>query len=195
MEKVTCTNCGMDNPLNSKYCSRCGHELPVPVPVVEPVVVEEETFTSRFNKHKVLAGVVFGIILFCLIGYGISHLISRRFLAEKFKSSAMDNVMATLVSEMNKQCPVMIDQYTRLDNIESLPGKTLQYNYTLIGFDQASVSAEALKENIEPQLVNTIKTNPQMQVFRMYKTTFVYNYKDEAGNSFLKISVTPDQYE
>ena len=97
--------------------------------------------------------------------------------------------------EANKSCPITIDQYTRLDHVKALPDKVLQYDYTLIGITKAQVNPDALKENIESKIVDNIKTNPQMQIFRMNKATFVYNYRDKNGETILKISITPDMYE
>ena len=40
--------------------------------------------------------------------------------------------MMAAASEINKTCPIMVDQYTQLDNALALPDNSFQYNYTLI---------------------------------------------------------------
>ena len=49
-----------------------------------------------------------------------------------FKKPAFDKVMMEAASEINKTCPVMVDNVTRLDNSIALPNNVFQYNYTLV---------------------------------------------------------------
>jgi hypothetical protein len=111
-----------------------------------------------------------------------------------FKSPSVDEMMAKTASEFNKTCPMMVDQITRMDNAIALPGKIFQYNYTLINMDAALIEIEELKRNLEPVIVNTVKTSPELKLFRDKEITMVYYYRDSNGNYMFKISVGPNQY-
>jgi hypothetical protein len=52
-----------------------------------------------------------------------------------------------------------------------------------------------LKEYLEPNITNFVRTNPDMKFQRDNKVTINYYYKDKDGNYLFTISVTPGQYE
>ncbi len=88
----------------------------------------------------------------------------------------------------------MVDKDTRLDNAIALPGNILQYNYTLVTLSKAELNLEYIKETFEPKIINSVKTNPDLKIFRANKTTMVYNYNDKEGTFVYRITVTPDLY-
>ena len=89
----------------------------------------------------------------------------------------------------------MIDQYTRLDNTVAFPNKSFQYNYTLINMDKSEVNLDTVKKYIEPGIINNVKTNPDLKIYRENNTTMIYNYRDKNGVFVLKIAVTPEMYK
>ena len=89
----------------------------------------------------------------------------------------------------------MIDSETRLDNTITLPPKIFQYNYTLVNIEKETVDIIALKEYIEPNITNFVRTNPDMKFQRDNKVTVNYYYQDKDRNYLFTISVTPEQYE
>lgn len=102
--------------------------------------------------------------------------------------------MMEAASELNKSCPIMVDQQTRLDNVVALPDNAFQYNYTLVAYDKSEINIDTVKKYIEPTLVNTVRTNPDLKSFREHNVTMIYNYRDKHGVFVLKIPVTPAQY-
>lgn len=111
-----------------------------------------------------------------------------------FKPPTFDEVMMAAASEINKSCPMMVDADTQLDNAIALPNNVFQYNYTLVNYKLKEIDIEVLRENIEPALINNVKTNPQMANLRENHVTVSYNYKDKEGLFILNISVTKDDY-
>jgi hypothetical protein len=89
----------------------------------------------------------------------------------------------------------MVDAETRLDNAVSLPKKVFQYNYTLVNVEKETANTEEMQKFLEPNIVNLVKTNPQMKPMRDLKTTINYYYKDKDGTFLFLISLTPDNYE
>ena len=52
-----------------------------------------------------------------------------------------------------------------------------------------------MRNFLEPTIINSVKTTPQMEIQRKNKTTINFHYKDKNGVFLLLISVTPDKYE
>jgi hypothetical protein len=109
-------------------------------------------------------------------------------------SPTFDKVLMQTASELNKTCPVMVDKETRLDNAVALPENVFQYNYTLINVVKDSVNIQAFEDIMKPMILNIVKTNPDLKIFRDNKVTMSYNYQDMNGVFITKISVVADQY-
>ena len=142
--------------------------------------------TDTTNKRKVAIGAIFGILFFGISYFGVQQIF--------FKAPTFDKVMMQNASELNKNCPIMIDKYTKLDNVIALPNNTFQYNYTLVDIIKAEVNSDTIRKYIEPGIMNYVKTNPEMKIFRDNKTTINYYYKDKNGVFVLNITVTPEIY-
>ncbi len=97
-------------------------------------------------------------------------------------------------SELNKTCPIMIDEDTRLDNAIALPGKVFQYNYTLNAYTKEEVRVDTAQKYLFPGIINNVKTNPDMHYFRDHQVTITFNYRDSDGVFITKFSVTHDMY-
>lgn len=113
--------------------------------------------------------------------------------------SAKDTVIKVLLdktaNELNKTCPMMVDSETRLDNATSLPGNVFQYNYTIVNYIKDSLDVDALKANLEPGILNQIKTNPELKLFRDNDVTLAYSYADKNGVFLLKMTFAPKDYK
>lgn len=88
----------------------------------------------------------------------------------------------------------MIDEETRLNGAEALPNKTFQYNYSLINYNKSELNTDTLRSNLEPGIIDNVKTNAALKVFRDNEVTLVYSYKDKQGVPVIDITVTPAIY-
>lgn len=138
------------------------------------------------EKKKTL-GIVVSVIAFALSYFAVQQLF--------FKPPTFDNTLMQAASELNKKCPVMVDNATRLDNAEALPGNIFQYNYTIVTRNKAEINIEDVRKSIEPGIINGIKTSPPLKLFRDNKVTMVYNYKDKMGVFLFTLSIAPDKYK
>lgn len=111
-----------------------------------------------------------------------------------FQAPSFDNAMMEVASEINASCPIMIDQDTRLDNTLALPDNTFQYNYTLVHIEKSQININDLTNHLEKTIVNNVKANPDLQIFRDNKTIMAYYYRDKNGVFMTRIEVTPDEY-
>jgi hypothetical protein len=153
----------------------------------------KEKQKSKFNTKKGLKyWAIFTICFACF--YAIGQLGGER-IAQLFRKPSFDKAMMEYASEINKHCPIMIDNVTRLENAIALPDNIFQYNYTIINSVKDSINVEGLKNYLEPSIVNFVKTNPDMKIVRDNKTTISYYYKDKNGVYLFTISVKPEQYE
>ena len=142
----------------------------------------DQTNNNKSKGIQTLLGVIAG---------GVAIVLVQQFF---FKAPTYDQVMMKAASELNKACPIMVDQETRLDNAVALPENIFQYNYTLINLEKAAVDVAELENYLRPTLINSVRTNPDMKVNRDNKTTMGYYYKDKNGEFLFKVLVTPDLY-
>jgi hypothetical protein len=185
MEKVNCSNCGADNSTKARYCSNCGYELPkITNDFISSDVQQERLLKPRNNKNYI--GIVVGVAFFAIAYFGTQKLF--------FNSGSIDKEMMNVANEINKSCPMMIDSETRLDNTVAMPDKVFQYNYTLVNLDKSQVDTVSAKKYLETNIVNQVKTNPQMKYQRDHQWILNYLYKDKNGIYLLMINVTPDKY-
>lgn len=126
-----------------------------------------------------------------IVGAGAIILVQQFF----FKTPSYDEAMVRGASEINKTCPMMVDDETRLDNAAALPNNVFQYNYTLVNFEKATTDVADLEEKVRPSIIGSVKTNPSMKPQRDHGTTLQYTYKDKNGEFLFKVDVTPDLYK
>ncbi len=213
MHYLKCNNCGHLNEVKSEYlvfCAICNKKLDNRyaewikhnsdksfedykqlICTTEKSDVPKEMPKSRKMKGlKYWIGFTVALAIFSAIGQ-----IGGEKLAGLFRKPAFDKALAETASEINKSCPIMIDNATRLDNVIALPDDVFQYNYTLISMTKDSINIDDFKEYLEPKITNFVKTNPDMQTMRDNKVTVNYYYQDKAGVYLFTISVKPGQYE
>ena len=107
---------------------------------------------------------------------------------------SFDKAMMKAASELNEVCPMMVDADTRLDNVVALPPNSFQYNYTLVNLSKSDVVVEEFRTYMLPQLINNVKTNPDMSSFRKNMVTMIYVYKDKLGEHITKFTISPEEY-
>lgn len=130
-------------------------------------------------------------IVIILVIFGLSSVLAKQLF---FNDPAFKKVMLEAASELNQSCPMMVDEETRLDNANVMGDDTFQYNYTLVNLEHSSVNISEMENFLEPMIVNLVRTNPDLEIYRENNITMAYNYKDRNGQFLLRILVTPDKY-
>ncbi len=183
--KNTCIHCHAENDLASKYCSTCGYALPV----VQAETNNDAVKTEKKPKNKTNLNVktVIGIVIGSVFGYYISQLIFN-------PSQSVDKKLTEMAEEMNKNCPMRLDEYTSLKNVVALPNKTVQYNYVLVGIKKAQVNLDTIKKYVFAGALQNAKTSPDMKNFRDNDVTMKYHYSDEDGVYVTQYVMTPEMY-
>jgi hypothetical protein len=137
------------------------------------------------NKRKNLIGAIAGVVTFAIVSYSVQKAFFKPF----------DQQLVEAASTINKTCPIMVDEDTRLDNSVALPGNIFQYNYTLINYEREDLNPDTLRKYLEPGIISTVATNPDLKIFRDHLTTMAYSYNDKNGAFVVKLSITPDMYK
>ncbi len=182
--KIICSNCQAENDENSKYCSVCGYKLTIVEKLNQKIEDGKQKDVNSNKKFdlKTFLGFIIGFIIMFFVSQSI------------FKPS-IDKQLAEVANEMNKTCPMNVDEYTILKNVIALPNKTLQYNYNLIGITKAEVNLDTVKKYVFPRVLQNVKSNPGMKLFRDNKVTLNYYYSDKNGVFVTKYIVKPEMYE
>lgn len=140
------------------------------------------------QNTKIITWQSLGISIALLVIYAIIYLPS---ILPDYNS-----LLSKTADEMSKTCPKMVDKGTRLDKVEALPNNIFQYNYTMVNVENVENSIEIvdIKSKFETEMLNAIKTEPGLKVFRDNNTTLGYRYLDKNGAEIFKVLITPDQY-
>ncbi|WP_319227900.1 zinc ribbon domain-containing protein [Draconibacterium orientale] len=184
MELIKCLHCNEDNKTNARYCRYCGYELPKAAPK-EPLEKQVAKQTKSSTKKKLIVALV-SVVAFVVAFLVVQQLVQRVF--------SFDKVLMKTASELNEACPFMVDAETRLDNAAAMPDNTFQYNYSLMTLVKDSIDISSFEAYLIPQITNNIKTNPDMELFRVNQVTMNYKYVDKNGVFITKISVGPEKY-
>lgn len=110
---------------------------------------------------------------------------------------AKQKVFELASDEVNKQCPITVDEMTRMDSTSySGADNTFSYFYTLTGVADDPAMKEPMKAQLEETLPETIKNTEEMKVYRDADVTVEYIYlSSKTQEELLRIKVTPDMYK
>lgn len=111
---------------------------------------------------------------------------------------AIDAELKKTCQELNKDMPMMIDEYTRLDSMSSTPGRIANYHYSLVQHDVDFVTPEDISTfdaQMKEELISNIKNNPDMDTFRKHDVILKYYYNDGNGKYFSMVEILPEEYK
>ncbi len=104
----------------------------------------------------------------------------------------IDSALIAAASQLNKNLPMMIDSETRFDSSIGI-NRTFRYNYTLVNYAAEDVDPDQLKESLEMQLINTVCTTKEMEIFTKNNVPVTYAYHGKNGTQIKTITVNPSQ--
>lgn len=100
-------------------------------------------------------------------------------------------------SYTKKHCPVLIDEFTRMDSMVYFPlTNTHSYYYAVTGSMDNADSMRNDKEELTKSLTDGVINSIDFKPYKDYHTTleFIY-YSDKTKKEMLKIAVTPQMYD
>lgn len=140
---------------------------------------------TAVKRKKIM--MFFGLIIILTLAFAIKKIY--------FKPATFESKLEILSLEMNKNCPMMIDQNTRLDGTEAKRGKTFQYNYTLVNMEKDNIKEDELQKFLYDQILDNMKNNPDLRYFVDHETTMSYSYKDKNNTPLFDLTFTSKDYQ
>ena len=153
--------------------------------------------TISFDEMKktVIIAASAGLLLGALSAFQVSRLVVRMVSSHKMTADAMvDANLRKAAEDFNKRCPVIVDNVLRYDSVTALSGKTIMHNCT-IDADSVDVCVEKFDKIFTSQILNNIRTNPQLAYMRDAGITFIYRYNDRNGVFLWEYTATPEMYK
>jgi hypothetical protein len=99
------------------------------------------------------------------------------------------------VQNGNRLCPIMADEFIRIDSFSMPKSKTFMQHGTAIGIVKEEANLDTIRKYIEPSLLENTRTNPQLKPARNSNVTFIYSFNDMNGEVFYEYTVTPEMYK
>ena len=129
------------------------------------------------------------------VGQFLSIRIYRRFL--KFGIESLDNgdikeVLQGFADEVNKTCPQILDEQTRLNRAVAGPGRKFTYMYTITGVEQ--LDKNDFINAMRPNLLENSQYSDEMESFRQMGAEIKWVYSQENGDEFAHITISPDEF-
>ena len=104
-----------------------------------------------------------------------------------------DELFKTSSEEVNKMCPMQIDEYTVLTNSVYFSGNFV-YSYIMDDniFDEYDISKYDWEKRQHQMMKNTFCTDPEFEPFRAYGINVAWKYYNPQGKHISKLEVHPD---
>jgi hypothetical protein len=145
-----------------------------------------ETETKKINLKSIIIIALAAVIGSIAGGYIYNGITGK---------NNFDKILVEAANEVNKTLPIMVDSETRLDSTMALPNKEYSYFYTLINYSVDEIDAVQFEKEMRPGIINQVKTNSDLEVFRNNNVTLNYVYRDKNLSEIVKIKVTPKDYK
>lgn len=110
------------------------------------------------------------------------------------KDKVVTKALEVIATSVNQECPVKVNSVTTMDSCRVMPGRVLKTFYTIAMVDAKHFDAATFERSSKPGLVYNIQTNDVFKVARDYDVVFIFEYKDDKGESLGEISVKPEDY-
>ena len=139
---------------------------------------------------KQVLGVIAFIISFVVSYHGVQLLMGAKEPTNAQMEKAIEQELPKVVEDLNKGCPVMVDEVTRLDKVWLQEKKTIGYGYTIIGLKASDIDGNAtalLKEGATANL----RGNADSMRLAKHGVSYGYIYKLN-GKVVAKLSIKPE---
>lgn len=139
---------------------------------------------TQAKRNKLINIVIFAIF-FALAYLGVQQFSGG--------SDAPEDVLPPLAEELNSKTPFMVDEFIRADSA-STKGNSFTYYYTITNAQKNDIDEAMVVNTVKPLMIEEIRTNEDMALYKKLKTTIVYSYYDANGELFTNITISPDDY-
>lgn len=135
-------------------------------------------------KRKLIFQIVLFAAIFLIAFFGTKIVLKE--------INAANQELIKTADELNKKCPKMIDQATRLDSVKAHQ-ETMSYYYSLVTIEQSiqTEEVERIKAFLNKNAQSNLDTTPQMDYYRKNKINLHYFYKNKQGIKLFEFTIKP----
>ena len=108
--------------------------------------------------------------------------------------SEKPKTLASATAFINDRCPEVVDTETRLDSVLLSQEDQLIYYYTLPNKESSGINPSAFNAFLLTEIIDNVRSNPDLRMHRDSSITFVFNYRDRKGELISEFSVAPERY-
>ena len=121
-----------------------------------------------------------------------SNKTNERTLKRMGKTSDIDEKLAILAEEMNKDLPKQLDEITVLKKIEVHENREVRYCYTIL--NDLNYNEEEIEAH-RKFMVQQVKQATTLNKFKSYGVTMAYAYYKQNGECIMLVKVYPEDYK
>lgn len=139
------------------------------------------------SKVKYLLGAM--VVCMATIGWQPSSKAEQK---TAFGNLYSEEFLTQVSNMMNSTLPMMVEEGVQWDSSYVGPGKTLNYNYTMLHYSASEIDGKVFANTIRPDLTNTICTTPETVLFPNNGVLLNFNYYDRDRSLITRVEVAPD---
>lgn len=99
------------------------------------------------------------------------------------------------VALINKNCPKMLDEETRLEKVVFTKPSLLIYNYSLVNVSIQNVDTAQFRTALWPGILSTIRVDKDLAGLRERQMNFEYRYYDQSKKLIYTFKISPGNYQ
>ncbi|TAE80146.1 MAG: hypothetical protein EAY81_10715, partial [Bacteroidetes bacterium] len=126
---------------------------------------------APYLKLKVAIGIVGTLAIIGGVGFGLYYAVVK----EELKTVVAKEQLLLSVQKTNQECPVMIDDETRLEGVMYHSEQhELEHRYTMVNMLADGYDAASVQEGVEEAIISNIKSDQSLAFAKANKVTFTY---------------------
>ncbi len=128
------------------------------------------------------AGLVVALLLGAIVGLLIWK--GRPFLSsagQRLENWTVDERLSREVAALNRQTPKMVDKITRLDRVEYVGQREIEYEYTLLTYKVDQLDVDLFLKRLRKNLLENYRSDRELAYFRRHSVVLRHRYKDNEG--------------
>jgi hypothetical protein len=151
------------------------------------------TMSANSSRKPSVAAIAI-VAVSAVVGSVVGSALVKSLLQMSGATTSAEQALAQASAEMNRNLPLMVDEFTRLDSTTALPDRKLLYKYTLVNL-QTLPDPQTIINSVRPQALANYKQSAEMAELRRIETTLVYTYCDEQGAEVARFEIGPGDLE
>jgi hypothetical protein len=109
-----------------------------------------------------------------------------------FGPAPVSKQLDDFTNSINKRCPLVVDSATTLNNCSAGPGNILHFNYQISIVNKEEVDTVSLFLKWREEMINRMKTDPSLAVFKNNDISLSASYYDKTGHYICSVGISPE---